>query len=112
MKLIKCILPEKKLDKVKETLLRQGVQGMTVYEVRGFGVHRSQLEQKISRNYVVEFLPQVMLEIVLTDDKVGDIVKALMSVSRTGQLGDGKIFVVPVEEAVRLRTGERGDAAI
>ncbi len=112
MKLIKCIIPQEKLEKIKETLIRQGVQGMTLYEVKGFGVHRAQMEQKISRNYVVEFLPQVMLELVLTDDKVGDILKVLTSAARTGKLGDGKVFVLPIEEAVRLRTGERGNAAI
>jgi nitrogen regulatory protein P-II 1 len=112
MKLIKCILPGPKLEVVKEALLRQGVMGMTVYEVSGCGVHRSQLEQKISRNYVVEFLPQFMLEMVLSDDKVGDVLKSLSVLARTGRLGDGKVFVLPVEEAVRLRTGERGNSAI
>ncbi|NTV51553.1 MAG: P-II family nitrogen regulator [Candidatus Firestonebacteria bacterium] len=112
MKLIKCILPGPKLEIVKEALLRQGVMGMTIYEVQGCGVHRSQLEQKISRNYVVEFLPQFMLEMVLSDDKVGDVLNSLAALGRTGRLGDGKVFVLPVDEAVRLRTGERGDSAI
>jgi nitrogen regulatory protein P-II 1 len=112
MKLVKCVVAPKQLDKIQEVLLRQGVQGMTVQEVKGFGIHRAQLQQKVSRNYLVEFIPRVMIEIVLPDDQVGPVVKTLMTVARTGRVGDGKLFVLPVEEAVRLRTGERGDAAL
>jgi len=112
MKLVKCIIPEEKLEAVKEALLADGVQGLTVYTVQGYGIHRAQLEQKVSKNYLVELLPQVMLEVVLSDDKVGSTVRTIMAVSRTGRLGDGKLFVLPVEEAVRLRTGERGETVL
>lgn len=112
MKLIKCIIPENKLEKVKNVLLDEDVQGLTVYRVEGFGIHRSQLEQRVSKNYLVEFVSQVMIELILPDDKVGPAVKAIMQATRTGRLGDGKLFILPVEEAVRLRTGERGDAAL
>lgn len=112
MKLIKCILPPAKLETVKQALLREGVQGMTVYEVRGFGIHQSQLKQKTSRNYGVEFQPRVMIEVVITDKKADKILRVITTTGKTGRLGDGKLFVLPVEEAVRIRTSERGEAAL
>ena len=112
MKLIKCIIQQNKLDTVKQALIEQGVQGMTVYDVRGFGIHRAQLEQKATGNYLVEFQPRVMLELVVADDRSEAIVGLLTTVVRTGRLGDGKIFVLPVEEAVRIRTSEHGNSAI
>lgn len=112
MKLIKCVIPEGKLEAVKQALLGEGVQGVTLHRVEGFGVHRAQLEQKVSKNYLVEFVPQVMIEMVLPDAKVGAAVRVIMAAARTGRLGDGKLFILPVEDAVRLRTGERGDTAL
>jgi nitrogen regulatory protein P-II 1 len=112
MKLIKCVIPENKLEPIKQALLNEGLQGMTIYRVEGYGVHRAQLEQKVSKNYLVEFVPQVMIEIVLPDDKVGGVVRIIMSTARTGHLGDGKLFILPAEDAIRLRTGERGDTAL
>ncbi len=112
MKLIKCVIPEAKLEAVKAALLDQGIQGMTVYDVRGFGIHRAQREQKVSRNYLVEFQPRVMIELALSDSQVGPTVKTIGAVVRTGRLGDGKLFILPVEDAIRLRTGERGDSAL
>jgi nitrogen regulatory protein PII len=112
MKLIKCVIPEAKLEAVKTALLDQGVQGMTVYDVRGFGIHRAQREQKASRNYLVEFQPRVMIELALSDSQVGAVVKAITTVARTGRLGDGKLFILPVEDVIRLRTGERGDPTL
>ncbi len=112
MKLIKCIVQQNKLETVKQTLIEQGVQGMTVYEVRGFGIHRSQLEHKASGNYRVEFQPRVMLEIIVTDEQTKHIVSLIAAVVCTGRLNDGKIFVIPVEEAIRIRTSEHGNAVI
>jgi nitrogen regulatory protein P-II 1 len=112
MKLIKCVIPAAKLEAVKAALLDQGVQGLTVHDVRGFGIHRAQREQKVSRNYLVELRPQVMIELALSDDKVGAAVKAITTTARTGRLGDGKLFILPVEDAIRLRTGERGDPVL
>ena len=112
MKLIKCIIQQNKLETVKQTLIEQGVQGVTMYEVNGFGIHRAQLEQKATGNYLVEFQPRIMLELVVTDEQTKRIVELLTAVVRTGRLGDGKIFVLPVEEAIRIRTSEHGNAAI
>ncbi|MCK5240988.1 P-II family nitrogen regulator [bacterium] len=112
MKLIKCIVPAAKLEILKENLLNEGVQGMTIFDVKGFGIHRSQLTRKVSRNYLVEFQPQIMLEIVLADSEVEKIIRLIISTAQTGHLSDGKIFVSHVEDAVRVRTGEHGDAAL
>jgi len=112
MKLIKAIVPEAKMEALKQALLNEGLQGMTIYEVRGFGIHKEQLGQKVSRNYLVEFRPQVMIEIVIADESVEKVVKLLTTIAKTGRLGDGKVFILPVEEAVRIRTGERGEAAL
>ncbi len=112
MKLIKCIIQQNKLETVKQTLIEQGIQGVTVYEVKGFGIHRSQLEHKASGNYLVEFQPRVMLELVVNDEQVDPMVGLITAVVRTGRLGDGKIFVLPVEEAIRIRTSEHGHAAV
>jgi nitrogen regulatory protein P-II 1 len=112
MKLIKCVIPKAKLEVVKEALLDQGIQGATVYEVTGFGIHRTQREQKASRNYLVEFQPQVMIEIALSDSRVGKAVAAISTAAQTGRLGDGKLFILPLEDAVRLRTGERGESTL
>lgn len=112
MKLIKCVIPEAKLEAVKEALLDQNVQGMTVQKVQGFGIHQAQRQQKVSRNYLVEFQPQVMIELALSDDRVAGAVKAITTTARTGRLGDGKLFILPLEDAIRLRTGERGDPSL
>lgn len=112
MKLIKCIVPAAKLDAIKEVLLNEGLQGLTIYDVKGFGIHRSQLAHKVSRNYLVEFQPRVMLELVIDNAKVEKISKLLISTAKTGRLSDGKIFVMPVEDTIRIRTGEHGESAL
>jgi len=112
VKLLKCMVTEKKVEAIKQALLDEGVNGMTISPVKGFGIHRSQVEQKISKNYLVEFSPRVMLEIVLPDHKVESAIKRISELARTGRLGDGKLFVLPVEDAVRLRTGERGNTVL
>ena len=101
-----------KLEEVKDALSGVGIQGLTVSEVKGFGRQKGHKELYRGAEYVVEFLPKVKLEIVVTDDAVEKVVKAIIGGASTGRIGDGKIFVIPIESAVRIRTGERDDDAI
>ncbi|MBI4666913.1 MAG: P-II family nitrogen regulator [Nitrospinae bacterium] len=112
MKKIEAIIKPFKLDEVKDILNDIGVHGLTVTEVKGFGRQKGHTELYRGAEYVVDFLPKIKLEIVVNDDMVEDVVNAVSKAAHTGRIGDGKIFVIPVEEAVRIRTGERGDAAI
>jgi nitrogen regulatory protein P-II 1 len=112
MKKIEAIIKPFKLDDAKEALGEIGVQGLTVTEVRGFGRQKGHTELYRGAEYVVDFLPKVKLEIVVPDDMVEKVTVKLTEATRTGRIGDGKIFVLPVEEAVRIRTGERGDTAL
>jgi nitrogen regulatory protein P-II 1 len=112
MKKIEAIIKPFKLDDVKDRLREIGVQGMTVSEVKGFGRTGGKKEVYRGSAYVVDFVPKVRIQIVVKDEMVKDVVEALMNVSRTGHIGDGKIFVTPVEEVIRIRTGERGEDAL
>ena len=112
MKRIEAIIKPFKLDEVKDVLSRAGVAGMTVEEVKGFGRQKGHTELYRGAEYVVDFLPKVKLEIVLNDDLVDDAVEAIRKAAQTGRIGDGKIFVSSVEEAIRIRTGETGSDAI
>ena len=112
MKKIEAIIKPFKLDDVKDRLREVGVQGMTVYEVKGFGRTGGKKEVYRGSAYVVDFVPKVRIEIVVKDDIVHDVVEAITAVARTGRIGDGKIFVTPVEEAIRIRTGERAEDAL
>ncbi len=112
MKKVEAIIKPFKLDEVKESLSSVGVQGLTVSEVKGFGRQKGHTELYRGAEYVVDFLPKVKLEVIVTDDKVGDVVAAIEKAARTGRIGDGKIFVMPIEEVIRIRTGERGGDAI
>ena len=112
MKKIEAIIKPFKLDDAKEALGRVGALGMSVSEVRGFGRQKGHSELYRGAEYVVDFLPKLKLEVVVPDDEVEKVTGALAEAARTGKIGDGKIFVVPVEDAVRIRTGERGDAAL
>ena len=112
MKKIEAIIKPFKLDEVKEALAREGIQGMTVSEVKGFGRQKGHTELYRGAEYVVDFLPKVKLEIIASDDKVVEIVSAIEKAAKTGRIGDGKIFVLPIEEVIRIRTGERGSDAI
>jgi nitrogen regulatory protein P-II 1 len=112
MKKIEAIIKPFKLDEVKESLSAIGVQGLTVSEIKGFGRQKGHTELYRGAEYVVDFLPKVKLEIIAPDNKVSDIVGAIEKSAKTGRIGDGKIFVLPVEEVVRIRTGERGPDAI
>ena len=112
MKKVEAIVKPFKLDEVKESLSAIGVQGLTVSEIKGFGRQKGHTELYRGAEYVVDFLPKVKLEIIAADEKVADIVAAIEKSAKTGRIGDGKIFVLPIEEVIRIRTGERGTDAI
>jgi len=112
MKRIDAIIKPFKLDEVKEVLSKAGINGMTVEEVKGFGRQKGHTELYRGAEYVVDFLPKVQVTVLVPDDRVGDVVDAIVDGARTGRIGDGKIFITPVEEVVRIRTGERGADAI
>jgi nitrogen regulatory protein P-II 1 len=112
MKKIEAIIKPFKLDEVKESLSGIGIQGITVSEVKGFGRQKGHTELYRGAEYVVDFLPKVKLEIIVKDDMVAAVVDAISKAAKTGRIGDGKIFVVPIEDVVRIRTGERGSDAI
>ncbi|MBK6535568.1 MAG: P-II family nitrogen regulator [Deltaproteobacteria bacterium] len=112
MKRVEAIIKPFKLDEVKDALAEVGVQGMTVTEVKGFGRTGGRKEVYRGSAYVVDFVPKVKVEVVVTDEQVNAVIDAIERSARTGRIGDGKIFVVPIEEVVRIRTGERGHDAI
>ena len=112
MKKVEAIIKPFKLDEVKEALHEVGIKGITVTEAKGFGRQKGHTELYRGAEYRVEFLPKVKLEILIDDAKVAAVVDAIVEAARTGRIGDGKIFVSPVDDAVRIRTGERGSNAI
>ncbi|WP_108484313.1 P-II family nitrogen regulator [Oceaniglobus ichthyenteri] len=112
MKKIEAIIKPFKLDEVKEALQDIGVQGLSVLEVKGFGRQKGHTELYRGAEYVVDFLPKVKIEVVLDDDQVDTAIEAIVNAARTDKIGDGKIFVSPVEQAVRIRTGETGSDAL
>ena len=112
MKLIIAVIKPFKLEEVKEALSEIGIEGMTVTEVKGFGRQKGHTEIYRGSEYTVDFLPKVKLEIAVTNELVGKTIEAITKAAKTGKIGDGKIFVLPIEEAVRIRTDERGEAAV
>jgi len=112
MKKIEAIIKPFKLDDVKEALTGAGIIGMTVSEVRGFGRQKGHTEMYRGGEYTVDFLPKVKVEIVVRDEIADKVVSLVAGAARTGRIGDGKVFVEPLEEAFRIRTGERGDKAL
>lgn len=112
MKKVEAIIKPFKLDEVKEALSGIGIQGITVSEVKGFGRQKGHTELYRGAEYVVDFLPKVKLEIIVADEAVTQVVDAILKAAKTGRIGDGKIFVLPVDEVVRIRTGERGPDAV
>jgi len=112
MKKIEAIIKPFKLDEVKEALHEVGLQGITVLEAKGFGRQKGHTELYRGAEYVVDFLPKVKIELVVEDDMLERAVEAIQQAAHTGRIGDGKIFIVPVEDAIRVRTGERGHEAI
>jgi nitrogen regulatory protein P-II 1 len=112
MKKIEVIIKPFKLDEVREALAGIGVTGLTVLEAKGFGRQRGHTELYRGAEYVVDFLPKIKLEVVVSDDRVEAVIDAILPAARTGKIGDGKIFISPVEEVIRIRTGETGESAI
>lgn len=112
MKLITAIIKPFKLDEVRESLADIGVSGLTVAEVKGFGRQKGHTELYRGAEYVVDFLPKVRVEVVIADGLVDSAIEAIIKAARTGKIGDGKIFVTPVERAIRIRTGEQDDNAL
>lgn len=112
MKKIEAIIKPFKLDELKEALSTLGVTGLTVTEAKGFGRQKGHTEIYRGAEYIVDFIPKVKVEIVVEANRVDEVVSAIISCVRTGKIGDGKIFVLPVEEVLRIRTGEKGKAAI
>ena len=112
MKKIEAIIKPYKLEEVKEALTTMGVRGITVSEVKGFGRQKGHTELYRGAEYVVDFLPKIKIEIILPDDQVERAIEAITNSARTGRIGDGKIFIIPLDGAVRIRTGEKGEDAI
>jgi len=112
MKKIEAIIKPFKLEEVKEALSEVGIEGMTVVEVKGFGRQKGHTEIYRGSEYTVDFLPKIKIEVVVPDNRADESVGAIVKAARTGKIGDGKIFVSKVEEAVRIRTEERGEAAV
>ncbi len=112
MQKVEAIIKPFKLDEVKEALNAIGIQGITVSEVKGFGRQKGHTELYRGAEYVVDFLPKIKLEVIVADDMVAKVLEAVQSAANTGRIGDGKIFVLPILEAVRIRTGDRGEDAI
>lgn len=112
MKKIEAIIKPFKLDEVKEALQDVGIQGLSVIEVKGFGRQKGHTELYRGAEYVVDFLPKVKIEVVLDDDQIDAAIEAIIEAAKTDKIGDGKIFVTPVEQAIRIRTGETGSDAL
>ena len=112
MKLITAIIKPFKLDDVREALAEEGVQGITVTEVKGFGRQKGHTELYRGAEYVVDFLPKIKVEVAIGDEHQDRVIEAIMKAANTGKIGDGKIFVSPLEQVIRIRTGEQGDQAV
>jgi nitrogen regulatory protein PII len=112
MKLVEAIIKPFKLDEVKDALNEIGITGITVSEVKGFGRQKGHTELYRGAEYVVDFIPKIKLEIAVNEEMVTKVVETIVNAAKTGRIGDGKIFVLPMEEAVRIRTGEQGNEAI
>ena len=112
MKKIEAIIKPFKLDDVKDALREAGIQGMTAIEVKGFGRQKGHTEHYRGAEYTVDFVPKVKIELIVPDALAARTVEAILAAAKTGKIGDGKIFVLPVDEAIRIRTGERGDEAL
>lgn len=112
MKMVAAIIKHYKLDDVRKALLDVGVHGMTVIEVKGFGRQKGHLEVYRGVKYEVQFLPKIKIEVAVPDEKLEDVIEAIVSSARTGEIGDGKVFVYDLHEVVRIRTGEKGPEAL
>ncbi|MGA1847171.1 P-II family nitrogen regulator [Deferribacter abyssi] len=111
MKKIEAIIKPFKLDDVKEKLTELGIKGLTISEVKGFGRQKGHTELYRGAEYVIDFIPKIKIEVVVPDDMVESVIEAIIESARTGRIGDGKIFVIPIDEIIRIRTGETGENA-
>ena len=112
MKLVEAIIKPFKLDEVKDALNDIGIEGITVSEVKGYGRQKGHTELYRGAEYVVDFIPKIKLEIAISDDLVAKVVETIQAAAKTGRIGDGKIFVIPLDDALRIRTGEKGNDAV
>jgi nitrogen regulatory protein P-II 2 len=112
MKLVTAIIKPFKLDDVREALTEQGIQGLTVTEVKGFGRQKGHTELYRGAEYVIDFLPKLKIEIAISDERVSDVIEVITRTANTGKIGDGKIFITNLEQAIRIRTGETGEEAL
>jgi nitrogen regulatory protein PII len=112
MKKIEAVIKHFKLDEVRDSLNKLGIQGMTVTEVKGFGRQKGHMEVYRGVEYEVKFLPKVKIEVAVSDDKLEDVLNSIQESAKTGEIGDGKIFLYNLQDVIRIRTGERGDSAI
>jgi len=112
VKLVTAIIKPFKLDEVREGLSEVGITGLTVTEIKGFGRQKGHTELYRGAEYVVDFLPKIRVEVAVSDEQVEPVIEAIIKAARTGKIGDGKIFVTPLDEVVRIRTGEQGDEAL
>jgi len=112
MKKIEAIIKPFKLEEIKEALTEIGIKGLTITEVKGFGRQRGHTEVYRGAEYQVDFVPKIKIEVIVEDDLLEDVINTIIEKGRTGKIGDGKIFILPLEEAIRIRTGERGEDAI
>ena len=112
MKKVEAIIKPHKLDEVKDAMHALGITGMTAYEVKGFGRQKGHTELYRGAEYVVDFLPKIKVEVAVADDRLDQVIEAVANAARTGKIGDGKIFVTPVEQVVRIRTGETDESAV
>jgi len=112
LKKVEAIIKPFKLDEVKEALNEIGIQGITVSEVKGFGRQKGHTELYRGAEYVVDFIPKIKMEIIVSDDVVAKVLETIEQAAKTGRIGDGKIFVTPIDEVIRIRTGERGEDAL
>ena len=112
MKLVTAIIKPFRLDEVKDALMDVGIHGMTVTESRGFGRQRGHTESFRGAEYQIDFVPKIRIEVAVDDDRVNEIVKAIVTAAKTDSIGDGKVWVVPLEEVIRIRTGEKGTDAL
>ena len=112
MKKIEAVIKPFKLDEVREALSEMGCSGLTVTEVKGFGRQKGHTELYRGAEYVVDFIPKIKMEIAVSDEMVNKVIETIQNTAKTGRIGDGKIFILPLEDAIRIRTGERGETAI
>jgi len=112
MKLVEAIIKPFKLDEVKDALNEIGIEGITVSEVKGFGRQKGHTELYRGAEYVVDFIPKIKIELAISDDLVAKVIEVIEKSAKTGRIGDGKIFIIPIDEAIRIRTGEKGTDAI